>query len=283
MRGSTRSHVRAGHPPPPPPVLVAAEMDATGFVPLPVLLRRLQTPGTTEEAVRAIVASDAKGRYQLDEARSPPHIRAVQGHSIQLEAPELAPVTSAAAVPLAVHVTSEEGWAAIQVRAWVRGEGRGHVSCRHLLCRFAHVDFDACVPPCAVRDQCMQAAMCSNALQESGELRRMSRTHIHFSTAARHMRRNSWANVLLQLDLERALQLSSACRERVCPSSCCIVPAMPPPTGRPRNHRPSHAGRLRLLSLAQRRAALRGSAAGGLPAANRARQPAPRLAAAIEQ
>lgn len=43
------------------------------------------------------------------------------------------------------------------------------------------------------------------AIQKTGEIRRMARTHIHFASEARHMRTNAWANVLLKLDLERAL------------------------------------------------------------------------------
>lgn len=96
--------------------LCAAEMDASGFVPLPALLRELRAPGVTEELVRSIVAADSKGRYQLDESSAQPRIRAVQGHSVQLAAPELQAVSSADQVPLALHVTSEEGWAGIQVR-----------------------------------------------------------------------------------------------------------------------------------------------------------------------
>jgi 2'-phosphotransferase len=93
-------------------------------------------------------------RFVLDEEAQPPRIRAAQGHSIQLDAPELEPVASAGQVALAVHVTSPDGWAAIQA---------------------------------------------------SGELRRMSRTHIHFATSPAHMRGNSWATVILRLDLAAAL------------------------------------------------------------------------------
>jgi 2'-phosphotransferase len=42
-------------------------------------------------------------------------------------------------------------------------------------------------------------------MQADGLLRRMSRTHIHFATAAAHVRRNSWVAVALQLDLPAAL------------------------------------------------------------------------------
>ena len=52
--------------------------------------------------------------------------------------------------------------------------------------------------------------MCSNlvdmlTMQADGFLRRMSRTHIHFATAATHLRKNSWVAVALQLDLPAAL------------------------------------------------------------------------------
>eukprot|EP00877_Chromochloris_zofingiensis_P013551 jgi/Chrzof1/844/Cz01g31040.t1 len=43
------------------------------------------------------------------------------------------------------------------------------------------------------------------AIQQSGELRRMARTHIHFATEPHHLRRNKWANVLLRLHLKDAL------------------------------------------------------------------------------
>ena len=41
-------------------------------------------------------------------------------------------------------------------------------------------------------------------IQQSGELRRMNRTHIHFSLDPRHLRKGS--QVLLQLNVEQALQ-----------------------------------------------------------------------------
>ncbi|KAL3137109.1 hypothetical protein ABBQ32_006687 [Trebouxia sp. C0010 RCD-2024] len=44
------------------------------------------------------------------------------------------------------------------------------------------------------------------AIQKTGEIRRMARTHIHFASEACHMRANAWANVLLKLDLEKALK-----------------------------------------------------------------------------
>jgi 2'-phosphotransferase len=43
------------------------------------------------------------------------------------------------------------------------------------------------------------------AIQQSGELRRMSRCHIHFATRPQHLRNNQWANVFLLLKLQEAL------------------------------------------------------------------------------
>lgn len=44
------------------------------------------------------------------------------------------------------------------------------------------------------------------AIQKTGEIRRMARTHIHFASESHHMRTNAWANVLLKLNLEKALK-----------------------------------------------------------------------------
>lgn len=48
------------------------------------------------------------------------------------------------------------------------------------------------------------------AIQESGHLSRMKRTHIHFATLPSQLRKNQWATVLLQLDTQvRSRMLSS--------------------------------------------------------------------------
>jgi hypothetical protein len=39
-----------------------ADMDASGYVPVPVLLRELRSPGVSEAVLRHIVATDAKAR-----------------------------------------------------------------------------------------------------------------------------------------------------------------------------------------------------------------------------
>ncbi|KAI8475490.1 MAG: KptA family-domain-containing protein [Monoraphidium minutum] len=130
------------------------EIDTSGWVPLPVLTA-LITPPPSEADVRAIVGADSKGRFVLDDSTRPPRIRAAQGHSVQLPAPLLHPVADPSRIPAAVHVTSQEGW---------------------------------------------------RAIQESGELRRMSRTHVHFATAPNHARANAWATASLLLDLRGAME-----------------------------------------------------------------------------
>eukprot|EP01026_Neomeris_dumetosa_P014747 TRINITY_DN15434_c2_g1_i2.p1 TRINITY_DN15434_c2_g1~~TRINITY_DN15434_c2_g1_i2.p1 ORF type:complete len:221 (+),score=18.59 TRINITY_DN15434_c2_g1_i2:50-712(+) len=44
------------------------------------------------------------------------------------------------------------------------------------------------------------------SIQQSGQLLRMDRTHIHFATEAVHLRKNSWAKVFLKLNIEKALE-----------------------------------------------------------------------------
>lgn len=43
-------------------------------------------------------------------------------------------------------------------------------------------------------------------IQETGELRRMRRTHVHLACLPRHLRRDAWAEVLLAVDVASALR-----------------------------------------------------------------------------
>lgn len=43
-------------------------------------------------------------------------------------------------------------------------------------------------------------------IQETGELRRMRRTHVHLACLPRHLRRDAWAEVLLAVDVAGALR-----------------------------------------------------------------------------
>lgn len=48
-------------------------------------------------------------RYQIDDSKQPPRIRANQGHSFDAKDLELQPVTDASQVLFAVHVTGRQG------------------------------------------------------------------------------------------------------------------------------------------------------------------------------
>lgn len=135
-------------------------MDASGWVALPDLLARLKCNPTEEEVLHVIETNDKK-RFVLGETLDGrTAVRAAQGHSVALEAPILARITSLEQLPgPAVHVTSADGWEAIRA--------------------------DGC-------------------------LRHMSRTHIHFATAAAHLRKNSWVAIALLLDLPAALAAGHA-------------------------------------------------------------------------
>jgi RNA:NAD 2'-phosphotransferase (TPT1/KptA family) len=109
-----------------------------------------------------------QGRYELDDSSSPPRIRAVQGHSITLGDPKLTPLASHEQVPVALHITSEASWLAIQ---------------------------------------------------HSGELRRMGRTHVHLATEPGHLRRNTWATVLLRVNLRQAMEVNRFLN----PASQCVL------------------------------------------------------------
>ena len=89
----------------------------------------------------------------------------------------------------------------------------------------------------------------------------MSRTHIHFATAGRHMRRNAWADVLLLLDLQRALQVrwwetltNNVMQGIWVPASTAWLACMPPL--KRTFLLQARAGRIRVLAGVERRAAL---------------------------
>ncbi|WIA12668.1 hypothetical protein OEZ85_006312 [Tetradesmus obliquus] len=140
------------HAPPP------GSMDEQGFVSASVLMAHMKSKPTLQE-LQEVIESNDKKRFVLDDSASSPRIRAAQGHSVQLQAPVLTPVTDASSVPCAVHATSKEGWEAIQA---------------------------------------------------SGSLLRMSRSHIHFATQPQLLRANSWASVMLRLKLQEALDAGHA-------------------------------------------------------------------------
>lgn len=50
-----------------------------------------------------------QNRYNIDDSKQPPRIRANQGHSFDAKDLELQPVADASQVPFAVHVTGKSG------------------------------------------------------------------------------------------------------------------------------------------------------------------------------
>lgn len=104
----------------------------------------------------------------------------------------------------------------------------------------------------------------------------MSRTHVHFGTEPGHLRRNSWATVLLRLDLRQAMQVG-----RCLPASSGCWPFRAPPSSL---HPPlpgPGAGWACLLLGCKRRAVVRGTAAGTLLGTSAARRAAAKLEPAI--
>lgn len=122
------------------------------------------------------ICNKLQKRFVLDEDSDPPKIRAAQGHSVDIAEPVFVQVLQAETVPVAIHHTSSEGCAC---------------SCTNML-PHAHA--------CCSLDLFPYCRW--QAIQQSGELRRMARTHIHFATEPHHLRRNKWANVLLRLHLK---------------------------------------------------------------------------------
>ncbi|GAX84872.1 hypothetical protein CEUSTIGMA_g12293.t1 [Chlamydomonas eustigma] len=113
------SRVLRHHPPP-------GGMDAQGWVALSILIKHLKSR-PTEAQVRQVVESNDKKRYVIDDSSEPPRIRATQGHSVQLEDPILQPVLDHSQLNLAIHVTSKEGWEAIQACGELRAMARTHI------------------------------------------------------------------------------------------------------------------------------------------------------------
>ena len=141
-------------------------MDSEGWMDLPVLLQHLK--GHPSEAlVRMAVTSNDKQRFLIDDNADPPRIRATQGHSVKLDNPVLLKVSSAQ------HLTE------------LLGQDPSHA------------------PPFIAH---LTGEDGWAAIQATGELRRMNRTHIHFATRPHMIRKNTWAKVWLKLDLVGAME-----------------------------------------------------------------------------
>ncbi|EDQ92240.1 uncharacterized protein MONBRDRAFT_23195 [Monosiga brevicollis MX1] len=100
-------------------------MSKDGFVHTADLRRHDKLRHLDDDTVREIVATDAKGRFELREG--PLRVRATQGHSLNVQEDSLLdPVLSAADWPVVVHGTYHAAWAQIQ-REGLRTMGRQHI------------------------------------------------------------------------------------------------------------------------------------------------------------
>ncbi|DBA92817.1 TPA: hypothetical protein ACH3X1_003002 [Trebouxia sp. C0004] len=101
VRVSKETSYMLRHRPPP-------GMTSDGYISLPALLTHMKHK-PTEQEIRAAISCDAKNRYSIDDTVQPPRARANQGHSFSVQNLELEPITDAAQVPFAVHVTGKQG------------------------------------------------------------------------------------------------------------------------------------------------------------------------------
>ena len=103
------------------PEAIGIELDAQGWVAIPVLLQALseQGHGWTRRQLEEIVRQDNKQRYCIQGDR----IRAQQGHSLPVEL-ELSPAQPPERL---YHGTTWEAWPSIQLSGGLRAGERHHV------------------------------------------------------------------------------------------------------------------------------------------------------------
>jgi hypothetical protein len=132
--------------------------------------------------------------------------------AVPLENPLYDPIQAPEEVPLALHATSPEKW--VQGRLWVCGmlQDAMHPGLHVAAVESSPGAWCKPVPPFP--------ACCHSweRIQASGELRRMSRTHIHLASQPKHLRGNDWASVLLQARPAQPAAFKPACRRVGC---CC--------------------------------------------------------------
>ena len=108
-------------------------LDAEGFVPLARVLALPRFRGVTEDDIRALVAADGKGRFELrDDTDSSygPIVRATQGHTLAGDVIDddamMTRLTDSSGVAEAVHGTSMRAWESIRTHG-LRRMRRRHV------------------------------------------------------------------------------------------------------------------------------------------------------------
>ena len=81
-------------------------MDCHGYVPVDELLKKMTT---TLDEIKETVDTNDKKRFDLIEKDGKLYIRAVQGHSIPLEDPDITLVTDPNEIPMVIHGTNKKG------------------------------------------------------------------------------------------------------------------------------------------------------------------------------
>ena len=100
-------------------------LDAEGFVPLARVLARPRFRGIGADEIRALVAADRKGRFELrDRTDGTVHVRATQGHTLRgdvLDDDAMATrLTRTSGIREAVHGTSMRAWERIRTHGLSR-------------------------------------------------------------------------------------------------------------------------------------------------------------------
>ncbi|KAL5011670.1 hypothetical protein ScPMuIL_010221 [Solemya velum] len=88
------------------------DISEEGYVDVAEILE--EKPQYTEADVRKVVNNDRKGRFHLRTHHGRLEIKATQGHSIQLEKPDLTPITHFTEARTVLHGTSSSRWNAIK-------------------------------------------------------------------------------------------------------------------------------------------------------------------------
>jgi hypothetical protein len=141
--------------------------------------------------------------------------------TVPLKSPLYDPIQAPEEVPLSLHATSPEKW--VQGRLQAAGVLLYSLKACVRQQQEAHQALGLTLERCdRVRPMPVPACWRSwERIQASGELRCMSRTHIHLASQPKHLRGNGWAYVLLQArPAQPAAHMPAVRHARRC---CCCM------------------------------------------------------------
>lgn len=92
------------------------KMDEGGFIDVEELLQLQQFKGFSLTDIQRVVSNCSKQRFYLkqDPSTHKTYVRANQGHTLEVNALDLQPITSAAEAPVVVHGTYKKAWDSIK-------------------------------------------------------------------------------------------------------------------------------------------------------------------------